>query len=45
MAKHILNEYIAPSVDILEIVVEQILAVSGGQLPEYEEDDDIIILG
>ena len=45
MTKRILNEYLAPGIDMLEIVVEQVIAISGGQLPEYDEDDDIIILG
>jgi hypothetical protein len=45
MTKRIQNEYLAPGIEMLEILVEQVIAVSGGQLPEYEEDDDIIILG
>ena len=37
--------YIAPEIDVLYIVVEQGFVGSTGQLPEYEEDDDVIILG
>ena len=32
--------YLAPEVDVLEISVEQGFSGSGGQLPEYEEDDE-----
>lgn len=37
--------YIRPEIEILTIVVEQGFVGSTGQLPEYEEDDDVIVLG
>ena len=37
--------YLAPEIEVLYIVVEQGFVGSTGQLPEYEEDDDEIILG
>ena len=37
--------YLAPEIAVLYIVVEQGFVDSTGQLPEYEEDDDEIILG
>jgi hypothetical protein len=37
--------YFAPEIEVLYIVVEQGFVGSTGQLPEYEEDDDEIILG
>ena len=40
-----LNIYLAPKMDILTFAVEEGFSGSGGQLPEYEEDDDVIIIG
>lgn len=37
--------YLAPEVDVLEIAVEQGFSASGGQLPEYKDDDDVIVIG
>lgn len=37
--------YTAPDVDVLEVAVEQGFIGSGGQLPDYEEDDDVIVVG
>ena len=37
--------YLAPEIEVLYIVVEQGFVGSTGQLPEYEEDDDEIVLG
>ena len=45
MTNHKQRDYLAPEFDVLEIEVEQGFGGSGGQLPEYEEDDDVIILG
>ena len=45
MTKHKHRDYLTPEFDVLEIEVEQGFGSSGGQLPEYEEDDDVIILG
>ena len=39
------QHYLAPEIEVLYIVVEQGFVGSTGQLPEYEEDDDEIILG
>lgn len=42
------QEYLNPEIEISEVVVELGFAVTGGdkeQLPEYEEEDDIIIIG
>lgn len=39
------RDYLAPEIEALYIVVEQGFVGSTGQLPEYEEDDDEIILG
>ena len=40
-----INIYLAPEIDILTIAVEEGFSGSSGQLPEYEEDDDVIIIG
>lgn len=45
MTKHKQRDYLAPEIEMLDIDVEQGFSGSGGQLPEYEEDDDVIILG
>lgn len=45
MTKHKQRDYLAPEIEMLDIDVEQGFSDSGGQLPEYEEDDDVIILG
>lgn len=45
MTKHKQRDYLAPEIEMLDIEVEQGFSGSGGQLPEYEEDDDVIILG
>ena len=37
--------YSAPAVEYFSIQVEQGFTISNGQLPEYKEDDDIIIIG
>ena len=37
--------YLAPEVDVVEIAVEQGFSGSVGQLPEYKEDDDVIVIG
>ena len=37
--------YLAPEIAVLYIALEQGFVGSTGQLPEYEEDDDDIILG
>ncbi len=37
--------YSAPVVEFYSMQVEQGFAASGGQLPEYKEDDDVIIIG
>ena len=37
--------YSAPAVEYYSMQVEQGFATSGGQLPEYKEDDDVIIIG
>ena len=37
--------YNAPVVEYYSMQVEQGFATSGGQLPEYKEDDDVIIIG
>ncbi len=37
--------YLAPEIEVLYIALEQGFAGSTGQLPEYKEDDDEIILG
>ncbi|MBO5855041.1 MAG: hypothetical protein J6Q62_00070 [Alistipes sp.] len=39
------RDYLTPEIEVLYIVVEQGFVGSTGQLPEYEEDDDEIILG
>ena len=44
------KEYLAPEVEVLETVVELGFVGSGGgssdsQLPEYDEDDDVITIG
>lgn len=39
------RDYLTPEIEMLDIDVEQGFSGSGGQLPEYEEDDDVIILG
>lgn len=44
-AKLPLNIYLAPEIDFLTIAVEEGFSTSEGQLPEYEEDDDVIIIG
>ena len=45
MIKHGLKEYLVPDIEVLQIVVEKGFTGSSGQLPEYEEDDDVIVLG
>ena len=45
MALHEQRGYLTPEIEVLYIVVEQGFVGSTGQLPEYEEDDDEIILG
>ena len=45
MALHKQRGYLTPEIEVLYIVVEQGFVGSTGQLPEYEEDDDEIILG
>lgn len=45
MTKHKQRDYLAPEIEMLDIDVEQGFSGSVGQLPEYEEDDDVIILG
>ncbi len=37
--------YLAPEVEIIEVAVEYGFEGSRGQLPDYEEDDDVIIIG
>ena len=37
------QHYLAPEFEVLDIEVEQ--GFSDSQLPEYEEDDDHIVLG
>ena len=37
--------YSAPAVEYYSMQLEQGFATSGGQLPEYKEDDDVIIIG
>lgn len=44
-AKLPLNIYLAPEIDFLTIAVEEGFSISEGQLPEYKEDDDVIIIG
>ena len=39
------EKYLAPEFEVLYIALEQGFAGSTGQLPEYKEDDDEIILG
>ena len=39
------RDYFTPEIAVLYIAVEQGFVGSTGQLPEYEEDDDEIILG
>lgn len=39
------HPYLAPEVEVIEAIVEQGFEGSGGQLPDYEEDDDVIIIG
>lgn len=45
MTLHKQRGYLTPEIEVLYIVVEQGFVGSTGQLPEYEEDDDEIILG
>ena len=45
MIIHKQKDYFAPEFDVFDTNIEQGFGVSGGQLPEYEEDDDVIILG
>jgi hypothetical protein len=45
MTLHKQRDYLTPEIEVLYIVVEQGFVGSTGQLPEYEEDDDEIILG
>lgn len=45
MKYNTLLEYLAPDVEVVEAIVEQGFEGSGGQLPDYEEDDDVIIIG
>lgn len=45
MTKHKQRDYLAPEIEMLYIGVEQGFSGSVGQLPDYEEDDDVIILG
>lgn len=40
-----LNIYLPPEMDMLTFAVEEGFSGSGGRLPEYEEDDDVIIIG
>lgn len=37
--------YLAPEVDVLKVAVEQGFIGSVDQLPEYDEDDDVIEIG
>ena len=37
--------YLAPDAEVVAIAVERGFNGSGSQLPDYDEDDDIIILG
>ena len=45
MAIHKQKDYPIPEIELLEIIVEHGFGGSGGQLPGYEEDEDVIILG
>lgn len=38
-------DYLSPDIELVEVIVEQGFGDSNGQLPEYKEDDDEIILG
>ena len=38
-------EYITPHVEVVMIAIENGYAGSGGQLPEYDEDGDVIVIG
>ena len=40
-----INDYNAPEMEVYKFIVECGFAISNEQLPEYEEDDDEIILG
>ena len=37
--------YLAPEIEVQSIYVERGFSVSSPQLPQYKEDDDIIIIG
>lgn len=37
--------YLAPDAEVVTVAVERGFNGSGSQLPDYDEDDDIIILG
>ena len=37
--------YLTPEVDVLEIAVEEGFFGSVGQLPEYDDDDEVIEIG
>ena len=39
------TEYTTPHVDVVMVAVEQGFESSSSQLPEYEEDDDVIVIG
>lgn len=39
------EQYHTPKVDVLKIAIEQGFSSSGSQLPEYDEDNDVIVIG
>ena len=45
MNKSKLRCYLSPEMEVNYVVVEQGFSLSTSQLPNYKEDDDIIIIG
>ena len=45
MQKNNMNSYLVPEVEVENFTVEQGFAISDSTLPDYREDDDVIIIG
>ena len=45
MKKNILRCYLTPEIEVLSIYAERGFSASSPQLPQYKEDDDIIVIG
>ena len=45
MNRDILWCYLAPEIEVLSIYAERGFSASSPQLPQYKEDDDVIVIG